>query len=189
MWVIRSWFEGIARKKRVICKKKLVFCVCFSPFSCPRANSSRSTFVMDDLSKLLTVALLSWATWADHSQLLFCKKTNRSELLMWLFKNERFARQIRIFVGFRQFSPISCQEQIPPVALYSFTLLRSDLVIHSCCSLQNANREWFAQVPHDKRATEAIRSFSWANCSFFSFAHKKWANHSKNRWANSQPCS
>ena len=33
-------------------------------------------------------------------------------------------------------------------------------------------------------AMGAIRSFSWANCSF---AHKKRANRSKNRWANSQP--
>ena len=39
-------------------------------------------------------------------------------------------------------------------------------------SWQNSNCEWFApvaQVAHDKRATEAICSFSWANCSF---AHK-----------------
>ena len=59
---------------------------------------------------------------------------------------------------------------------------------HSCSSaswsLQKSDRERFAQVAHDKRATGAIRSFSLSN---HSFAHKKWANRSKNRWANSQP--
>ena len=153
--------------------------------------------------RIAPVALLSWTTWANCSQLLFCheqpelithscsfvKRPTGANCSCGSLKTSNSLNKFVFFVGFRQFSPISCQEQIPPVALYSFTLLRSDLVIHSCCSLQNANREWFAQVPHDKRATEAIRSFSWANCSFFSFAHKKWANHSKNRWANSQPCS
>ena len=54
----------------------------------------------------------------------------------------------------------------------------------SCRSLQKSDREQFAQIAHDKRVTGVIRSFSQANCSF---AYKKWANRSKNRWANSQP--
>ena len=43
---------------------------------------------------------------------------------------------------------------------------------------------WQLTVAHDKRPTGVNRSFSWANRSF---AQKKRANRSKNRWANSQP--
>ena len=46
------------------------------------------------------------------------------------------------------------------------------------------DHERFAQVAHDKRATGEKCSFSPVNCSF---THKKWANCSKNQWANSQP--
>ena len=50
-----------------------------------RANRSRCSFVMSDLSQSLTVALLLWATWVNHSRLLFCKERG-SESLKSLFK-------------------------------------------------------------------------------------------------------
>ena len=52
-------------------------------------------------------------------------------------------------------------------------------------SLQKSHREKFAIVAYYNRATGAIHSFSRANRSF---AHKKRGIHTKNRWANSQPC-
>ena len=83
--------------------------------------------------------------------------------------------------------------------------------IHSLCSLQKNDFEWFAHVA-------LYKSVTWTNCSscslkknnvsdslvirmnrlqkkseslkkfvFLSFWHKKWANCSKNPWATSQP--
>ena len=90
--------------------------------------------------------------------------------------------------------------------------------IRSCCSLRKSklsNREWIALVALYKRKTVseslswlfkkeqlwAIRScrswqksdgsvslFFMSKSLFCSFAHKKRAIRSKNRWANSQPC-
>ena len=57
------------------------------------------------------------------------------------------------------FPLIYAQERIAPIELYSFAL-------------------FFALVAHDKRATEAICSFSQANCSI---AHQKQVNPSKNQ--------
>ena len=70
---------------------------------------------------------------------------------------------------------------------------------------KNKRCEQIAQVAHQNRATmnDLLSSLrgneqSWANCSgrspkICSFAHllifgQKRANHSENRWANSQPC-
>ena len=50
-----------------------------------RVNRSRRSFVMSDLSKSLMVTLLSWATWANHSQLLFCKES--------FFKKEQISEE------------------------------------------------------------------------------------------------
>ena len=81
---------------------------------------------------------------------------------------------------------------------HSFSLIRSLLksdLSHSLQkpshpSLQKSDREQFAQASHDKRATGAIHNdslFFISESLFFSFAHKKQANCSKNQWANSQP--
>ena len=76
------------------------------------------------------------------------------------------------FVCFWQFSSLLCQR----ANRYHCSSL-------SRC-LQKSDLERFAPVAHDKRVTGAIRSFSRA-CR--SFAHKKWAIRSRNKWANSQP--
>ena len=59
-WAIHSLFVRERVKERFAHKKEWIV-------------HSRSSCVMSDLSKSLTVALLSWAAWANHSRLLFCK--------------------------------------------------------------------------------------------------------------------
>ena len=83
---------------------------------------------------------------------------------------------------FDSISLFYAQEQIAQVAFSK----EQPWAICSGRSWEKSDREWFAQAAHDKRATGAISSFSWAS---HSFAQKKWANRSKNLWANSQPCT
>ena len=58
-------------QKNMILVKKLVFCSQMID-SQKRSDSLICSFIMSDLSKLLTIALLSWATWAIWSTLLIC---------------------------------------------------------------------------------------------------------------------
>ena len=46
------------------------------------------------------------------------------------------------------------------------SFVKSDLSDWLPHSLHKSNREQFAQVAHDKRVAEAVRSFSRAHCSF-----------------------
>ena len=65
------------------------------------------------------------------------------------------------------FSPFYAQKWIANVDLF----LRGMGAIGSCCALQKSNREQFAQVAHDKRATGAIDSlFFTSELLFHSFA-------------------
>ena len=70
-----NFFEGIAhllwaKEKWAICSKKPS-----NSLICPErpeGNAHICSFVMSDLSDSLTVAHLSWATWANPSHLLIC---------------------------------------------------------------------------------------------------------------------
>ena len=72
-------------------------------------------------------------------------------------KNERFVWKIRIFRMFLTVCPLfmpKSESLLWPVDLHSFAFFkRVTWVIHSRRSLQKSDRERFAQVTHDKRAT------------------------------------
>ena len=61
----------------VFCERKSERVIC----SWKRVNCSRRSFFISNLSKSLTVALLSWSTWANRSRWLFCKE--RREWLLF----------------------------------------------------------------------------------------------------------
>ena len=93
-----------------------------------------------------------------------------------IWANRSWFERITWTIRFWQFFPffISKRESLFANSLF---FLRVTLMIRSRHSLQKSNCDRFPQVAHDKRAMGAICSFSRANCSF---AHKKWANCSKN---------
>ena len=103
--------------------------------------------------------------WANHFQ-----KTSDS-----LEKNVFFCMFLTVFPPF-----YAQEQQLSSLSLLSRSFLKidvSDLLSslftrerlwanRSCCSLQKSNGERFPPVAHDKRAMEAILSFSQANHSF-----------------------
>ena len=75
------------------------------------------------------------------------------------------------------------------------SFLKRDVTNSFRSLMSKEQQEWFAQVAHDKRATlsNSLTSLFTKERQeritlFHSFAHKKRANRSKKRWANSQPC-
>ena len=58
----------------------------------PEQIAHGRSFLMSNLSDLLTVALLIWATWAIFSQSLIClERANQSKLLIWFEQNEQMS--------------------------------------------------------------------------------------------------
>ena len=143
---------------------------------------------------LLSTEERPWAIFSSCSG----QKSNVSDTLLIkriALKEEWFAPNV-----IDSFSPFLC----PRVNIYRRSLLnrsflKSDMSnsITLLCikehpwgnrsgrSLQKSSCELFTQGIHDKRATGAVSSILWVNGIF---AHKKWMNRSKYRWANSQPC-
>ena len=79
-WVNHSFFSKNLQKCtkkhfiQIFLSESLVFCEQKSKWAIcseKRSNLLICSFIMSDLSKLLTVAHLSWRTWAIHSRLLF----------------------------------------------------------------------------------------------------------------------
>ena len=141
-----------------------------------------------------------WANCSCHS----LKKSNVSDLFVIrvnrLQKQSDLLEKFIFFICYWQFFPFFMPkseslpslfahllffkerlEQFSPIALYKRATV-SDLLRSL---MKKEQRDRFAKVAHDKRATGAFCSFSQANCSY---SHKKQANCSKNRWANFQPC-
>ena len=79
-WVNHSFFSKNLQKctkkhfSKILLSESLVFCEQNSKWAIcseKRSNFLICSFIMSDLSKLLTFAHLSWATWGIHSRLLF----------------------------------------------------------------------------------------------------------------------
>ena len=98
-----------------------------------RANRSCRSFVMNNLSKELTVTLLYWATWANRSQSLFCKEGHELNCSSRSLKKSKWAKsdgsdsllgiQIRIVWANRSFFNFwqaihSNQKRIIHIALF-----------------------------------------------------------------------
>ena len=69
MWVICSWIEKIAPKKRAIRSTTKILFVCFwqfSPLLCPRANRSRRSWQKSDRERFAQVTHDKRATGAIH---------------------------------------------------------------------------------------------------------------------------
>ena len=72
----KHFSQILLSKSLVFCEQKSKWAIC----SEKKSNLLIRSIIMSDLSKLLTVAHLSWANWGIHSQLLF-----------WHQRPERFA--------------------------------------------------------------------------------------------------
>ena len=141
--------------------------------------------------------------WANCSQFLFKRATSViHSWFKWIALNKQtiFLKKTSFSFVFDRCSPFLCPRAncsrrsslshsfLKREGSDSLSLLFKKQQLwanRSCRSLQKGERERFTPFAHDKIAKGAICSFSQANCSF---AHKKWAIGSKNRWANSQPC-
>ena len=153
--------------------------------SLQRSNRERIPLVtlnkratMSDLLRSFMTKEIHWSKLSRHS----VKMSNMSDSQK---KNHIFCM---FLTGFHCFSPFLCQRAnrerrslLSRSFLNSYgshsLLTKERLWLNSSlCSLQKSDRDQFAPVASDKRATGAIRSFSWA---IRSFAHKKQAIRSK----------
>ena len=101
-------------------------------------NRSCCSIVMSDLSELLTVALLSWATWPNHSWLLFYKKRWEQIAQVAFFKRaneegrwERFALELKRGKTVKTYKKYNIFEWI--TCFFASNLLKS-WANHSHCS-------------------------------------------------------
>ena len=159
---------------------------------------------------LLKIPQINEPPWAIRSGRSW-QKSDLSKLL----KNERFTRKnsmkIVFFICFFPVFPLFMPKSESLPSLFAQLLFFKELLWanHSGCSKQKSDRERFAPVALYKRATmsDSFRSLmtkdqpwaihsglSWQKSNgseslFCSFAHKKRANRSKNRWSNFQPWS
>ena len=109
-----------------------------------RITHSRS-FVMSDLSDLLTVAHLSWATWAIGSQSIICLERSEQiahsrsfDLIEWANEqmNEFPAVWIRIQIHITNPDPLNCWI---PIQFGSTTLSLTFYKSHATLCTLNAN--------------------------------------------------
>ena len=142
-----------------------------------------------------------------HSLSLLCSKSLilKSELFSLLFKKERFewftrdssesiakngqsAKKIVFFVCFWQFFPFLCprtnRSRRSSLSRSFVKITLSD----SLPSLFTKEQQWEIHSSRSWQKSDGSHSLFFASKSLFrSFAHKKWANFSKNRWVNSLP--
>ena len=122
------------------------------------------------------------ATWANCF-LLFKKSNVSDSLVIWANYSQKINKSLKKFI-FDSFISFLCpQANCSHSSLLIHSFLKIDLS-DSLLSLFTKEWAWVIRSWQKTEAMGVICSVSQANRSI---THKKWVNHSKNQWANSQP--